>query len=250
MRKIYLVIILLFAFSKAEAKIFDFKNASYGAFVGGTYGPSQASDMAYGGSSGDKVNFDQKEQSNYSAEFGFIASHQKVNFKLYAEYLFPKHLTNVTGSNASGTSVYNLDTQVTALIPTAALEYAIKSGNTWRWLVAGGYGYAMANMANKYTFTSAGQSYGLSNFEEDATATSSMYMGYTSLEFQFTEIGTMMLSAGYRYLRLNNWTNSSPVTGFNGSEASGATLTNQDGSNRSVNLSGPYAGVSFRFYFY
>ncbi len=249
MQKIGILFILLFAFTKAEAKIFDFKNASYGAYVGGTYGPSSANDMAYAGAD-QQSSFDMKAQSNYSAEFGFLASTRRFNFKVFAEYLFPKHLTNVTASNSSGTAVYNLDTDVTVVIPGGGIEYAMKVGNTWRWLLGGGFGYAIATMDNKYTFTTAGQSYGLSNFEENATSTSSMYMGYTSLEFQFTEIGTMMLTAGYRYLRFNSFSSTSNVTGFSGSEASGSTLTNQDGSNRTMNLSGPYAGVTFRFYFY
>ncbi len=244
-------LILLFLVSvRAESKIFDFKNPSYGAFVGGTYGPSIAQDSAYGGSGGNGVTYDTKEESNYSAEFGFLASTKKLNFKIYAEYLFPKHLTNITGRSGS-TALYNLDSDVSVLIPSVALEYAIKSTNSWRWLLGGGYGYAMGNMDNKYTFTSAGTSQtGVSNFEEKSTATSSMYLAYTSFEFQFTDIATMMIGAGYRYLRMNTWSASTGVTGLNGTVASGSTLTNQDGSNRSINLSGPYAGITFRFYFY
>ncbi len=250
MRWITVFSLLIITVSRVEARVFDFKNSSFGAFVGGTYGPSQAADMAYGASSGSGVSFDQTEQSNYSGEFGFLASTKRFNFKIYAEYLFPKHLTTVTGSNGAGTALYNLDTDVTALIPSAVLEFVVKSGTTWRWSVASGYGYAMATMINKYTFTTAGQSFGLSNFEEKASATAPMFLGYTSLEFQFTDIATMMLSAGFRYLRLNPWTSTVSVAGFNGSEASGSILTNQDGSNRSVNLSGPFAGISFRFYFF
>ncbi len=250
LRSLCALLILFFATGNSQARVFDFKNSSFGGFVGGTYGPSQATDMAYAGSSGNNMVFDQTEQSNYSAEFGFLASTKRFNLKLYAEYLFPRHLTNVTGSNAAGTGLYNLDTHVTTLIPTLALEFAVKSGNTWRLLVGGGYGYAMANLANKYTFTTAGQSFGLSDFEEDATSNSSMYLGYTALEFQFSDIATMMLTAGYRYLKLSAFTSSAAVKGFNGNEAIGSILLNQDGSNRSVDLSGPYGGVSFRFYFF
>lgn len=247
----YFVILVVFISLSAEAKIFDFKNPSYGVFIGGTYGPSIASDSAYAGSSGNGVSFNEKELVNYSAEFGFLASTQKLNFKIYAEYLFPKHLSDITGSSGSGTALYNLDSQVTVLIPSVAIEYALKSTSTWRWLLGGGYGFALGNMDNKYTFTSSGASQtGLSNFEETATSTSSMYLAYTSLEFQFTDIGTMMIGAGYRYLQLNQWSVTSPYTGFKGAAGANSTLTNQDGSARSVNLSGPYAGVSFRFYFY
>ncbi len=236
--------------SSLEARVFDFKNSSFGAFVGGSYGPSVAADMAYAGSSGSGVGFDQTEQSNYSGEFGFLASTKQFNFKVYAEYLFPKHLSNVTGSNAAGTSLYNLDTSVSALIPTAVVEFAIKTGTTWRWLVGGGYGFAIANLVNKYTFTTAGQSFGLSNFDETASSTAPLYLGYTGIEFQFTDIATIMLTAGYRYLRLDPWLSSETVTGFAGREAAGSTLVNRDGSNRSVNMSGPFGGICFRFYFF
>ncbi len=248
--QILLLTVFFFAV-RSEAKVFDFKNSSFGAFVGGTYGPSMANDSAFAGSSGDQVTFDRTEESNYSGEFGFLMSSQRINFKLYAEYLFPKHLTAINATDKSGNALYTLDSQVTAFVPTAVLEIAIKTGATWRWLVAGGYGYAIGNLSNKYTFTSAGKTkFGLSDYEETGSVNSSMYLGYTAIEFKFTDIATMMLDVGYRYLTLSNFTNASQITGFNGSQAAGSTLTNSDGSPRSSNLSGPYAGVSFRFYFF
>ncbi len=251
MKNILLLALSLVIGHTAWAKVFDFKNPSFGAFVSGSYGPSVASDSAFAGSSGNQVVFDQTEQSNYSAEFGFLMSSQRVNFKIYAEYLFPKHLTAVNATDKSGNALYTLDTQVTAFIPSAVLEVAIKSGATWRWLIAGGYGYAIANLANKYAFTPAGKTkFGLSDYEEDGSTSSSVYLGYTAIEFKFTDIATMMLDLGYRYLTLSNFKNATTLTGFNGNQASGSTLTNSDGSPRTSNLSGPYAGVSFRFYFF
>jgi hypothetical protein len=65
----------------------------------------------------------------------------------------------------------------------------------------------------------------------------------------FADHATLVADLGYRYLRVNELKSSDDVTTFTGSYHAGDTLKNNDGSDRSLDLGGFFAGIGFRFYF-
>jgi hypothetical protein len=59
---------------------------------------------------------------------------------------------------------------------------------------------------------------------------------------------TLALDLGYRYFKVSSLSSTGTATTFTGSETSGSTILNTNGSDRSLNLGGAFGGLSMRFY--
>lgn len=247
----WILILSFLSFSSlSNARVFDFSKEFFAAYIRGSYGPSTVAQNAFANSSGTSVSFDQTADVNYSGEFGFLFSMNKLSLRIGGEYLFAKQLSAVNGTNTAGTSLYTLKSQVNMLTPTITLEVPIKQGPGWKWLFGLGYGFAFASLSNQYTFTTTGKTqFGLSDFEETASTQVQVYNAMTSFEFLMTDIATLMLDVGYRYIPIGKWSSNQAYTNFQGSISNTDTLKNTDGTNRSTDFSGAFAGLSLRFYF-
>ena len=234
----------------AEAKRFDFKSATFATYVRGAYGASLVGGDAYANSSGAGTVTDLTIQSNYSGEFGALFGLGGVNLRFAGELLIPATLGSVTGSSSSGgATMFTLDSKLRAVLGMASLEIVLSRGANWKLLAIGGGGYGWVTLDNKYTMTAAGTSAsGLSDFTESAAGSAPAAEAALAAEFLFTDAVTIAIDAGYRYMRVNNMASTSAQTTFVGSKKGGDSLVNGDGSARSLDLGGPFAGLSLRFY--
>jgi hypothetical protein len=235
--------------SPAQARVFSFKDETIATYFRGTFGNSAVAGTPYDASSGAGVTVDKKSSRNVSADIGVLFAGQDMNFRLGVEFLMPQRFDTASGSNASGANYFSLDTQTFAFIPSANLEFLFKRSATAHGLLGLGAGYAFVSVSNHYTMTPAGTAaLAVTDFSEAASArvlASQLYVGYETL---FTDTVTAEFEAGYRYAPVTTLNSTTSATAISGSESAGKPLVNMDGSNRKVNLSGVFVGMSFRFY--
>ncbi len=247
---LFLLLFVVALPSFAWARKFDFKNEAIATYFKGTYGPSQVLLAPYGESSGEETTaFDQKIDTNYSGEFGLLLSTSTLTIKVAVELLLPKHISDVRGKNAAGEELFILDTQTSALIPMAYIDYNFYTFSTSKAFIGGGLGYAYIKMENSYEFTDTGRTtYGLADFVEKGegqTVSAHVYAGY---EMLFADNATVVFDVGYRKLYANTLNHLNAVTTFNGPVARGAQVVKNDSGPRDVDFSGAYVGLAFRFY--
>jgi hypothetical protein len=248
---IFFIGLCLFTPLKVGARTFDFKSERFAPYIGGTYGLSQVSDSAYEGSSGNGgVSTDQKVSMNMSGEIGFIFPSERFNFKLGLEFLAPKFLTGVNGTSSSGTNYFSLDSTLYATVPMATIEFLAFRTSESHMIIGIGGGMAFLTLENNYTMTAAGTTaLGVGNTDEKGTGQAPAGQVYLGYEFLISDTATIAFNVGYRYIQFSQINSSQTLSAPSGSETSGQALVNMDGSNRTVNLSGPFGGLSLRFYF-
>jgi hypothetical protein len=234
----------------AEARKFDFKSEGIATYVRGTYAASLVGGDAYANSSGAGTTVDRTVSANYSGEAGLVLGLGRANLRLGGEFLLPAPMGSITGSSATGATLFSLNSKLTAVLAMANIEYAIKQGTTWKFLASVGGGYGWVALDNVYTMTAAGTTAsGLASFTESSAATAPAAEAALAIEFLFAEQATLVLDGGYRYMKVGSLAYTSTQATYTGSMASGATVINMNGEQRSLDLGGPFAGISLRFYF-
>jgi hypothetical protein len=247
-----LVFIFILAFAPTVfARQFDFKSAGFGTYFRGEYGLAVRGDASFADSSGANVSFDSSRTSNAGGEFGLMWGGEKTTFRLSAEILYPRHLSDVIGSSAGGTKYYDLDSKVTVFIPQANLDFVFKSFAESLFFYSIGGGLGLATTQNIYKMTAAGTTAfpGVSDHTETGKGQSVDVQTSVAYEMMFADHATFVADVGYRYLRINALTTPDAVTTFSGTYKAGDSLKNNDGGDRSIDLSGFFAGAGFRFYF-
>lgn len=243
----YLIFFLtVFISLGAEAKVFDISKQTIGTFIRGTYGQSSVGKKAYGNSSGASTSFNDSFDFNTSGEFGLYTGVEQIGLRLSAEFLNPKAKKDINGVNSGGSTLMNLDSNISALIYKGSIEYSWFIDPNSKWYISLGVGSATVTLTNDYTNIDA--SFGISDFSEKGTETLIMgeiLMGY---EYNFSADTTLMLDLGWRQLQANSLKHSSNTTTFGGNVSAGDTMTNTDGSNRTLDLGGFYVGLGLRFY--
>ena len=234
---------------RASARKFDFKLEGMATYIRGTYGPSLVGSDPYANSSGVGTSVDQSISSNFSGEFGLLFKTGPANLRLGGELLIPATLGTIVGSSSAGVKWFSLDSKLRSIAGLGTLEIPLKSGATSKFLFYLGGGVAWVTLDNVYAFTTAGTSqFNLADFTESAKGISSVYHAGLMYEVLFTDTATLAIEAGYRYQRVDSLTYSKDQTTFAGAKTEGQTLVNQSGSTRTFDMSGPYGGLSLRFY--
>jgi hypothetical protein len=246
---VFIFAAVLTASRSAEARVFDLKSEHFAVYVGGTFGGSNVSDSAFGTSSGTGTVNDKKVQTTTSGEAGLFMAFAKFNFRLGVEYLMPRELKGITGTNAAGTTLYSLDSSIGSLVPSASIELLPYKGQNTRALIGLGYGVAITSFDNQYTMTTAGKTaLGVSDFKESATAVSPLIETYAGFEFLFADAVTATILGGYRWCNAQTFKSTEDVTAISGTQKKGDDVINMDGGPRSMDLSGAFVGINFRFY--
>lgn len=233
----------------ADARQFNMKTESFATYFGGSLGLSNLGDYAFGQSAGTGVSTDQSVRSNYSGELGFVFTGDHMSFRIGGEYLLGKHLVGVNGTNASGTSYYTLDSQVTAFTPMASAEFPIWKSPSSRIQFGGGLGYAFVYLDQTYKMTPAGSAaLGVSDYIEKASTQTLAWKLFLSGETELVDTTTITLELGYRSVKVGALQSSKDTDAIVGTEPKGSDLKNMDGSLRAFDLGGAYGSVLFRFY--
>ena len=241
--------LLLMAPSNAKARSFDLKNESFATYFGGSYGLSNLGDYAFGQSGGNGVSTDQAVRTNFSGEFGFAFTSNSGGIRLSGEYLLGKALAGVSGTNASGTAYYALDSKISAFVPMLTGEFPIWKRPESRIMLGGGAGYALVSLDQEYRMTPAGTAaLGVSNYTEKSSTRSLAWKLFMSFETTFVDTTTFCFEAGYRSIKVGSLQSSKDTAAISGNQTVGSDVKNMDGSNRAFDLGGAYAALLFRFY--
>lgn len=235
----------------AEARVFDLKSATIGTYFGGTIGSSQLSKQPWGDSSGTTTVTDSSVRLNYSGEFGVLMAIPKINLRFGVEYLQPQRISDIRGRNSSDQLLFTLNSNTRAIIPKATVEFVVSQTNSSAIIFGGSAGYAMVTMENQYEIGPQGPTDypSVTNFSEKAKGNAIGAEGFIGYEFVFSDNVTLFTNVGYRYLLVTELKHQNSHTGYNGPVAKDSTVTNQDGKNRTLNMSAAQAAFHFRFYF-
>lgn len=246
-----LVLSLLIYSGTAGARVFAFGEEGFAPYVGGQYLTfSSGADGGYASSGGAGNAFASKYSTGMGYEFGFTYGIQKVRLLFGFEYIKPAVLTAVTGTNAAGAVMYAMENDLSAMVPKVGFEVDLKTWKEARFYMDAQYGSASVTMASTYTFTTAGTAAypTMTNFKEEIKGTASMIQGGFGFEFLGFDSTTIQMGLGYRSLKVSALTHNLAVTSFQGAVAKGAPAMNDDGTARSLDLSGYYVSVMFRFW--
>ena len=206
---------------------------------------------AFNLSSGNTTVFTNQSEYDWGAEFGLAFASPKFVFRVGIQAVAPHLLSGIAGADSSGNVLMNLTSTVTSYGPVAYVEMGLSADSNSRWSLILGGGVQTVTVNNNYTLTVPGQTAYpkvSSAFVEEGQTYA--YMGDigTSYEFLMVDSVTMILDAGYRYLYASGFKEDRSANTFLGSVNSGDPMVNSDGSNRTINLGGPWVGLGLRFY--
>ncbi len=233
----------------SEARVFNFQSETFSAYFGGTFGSSLAGASAFRSSSGIDTQFDKTVQTAASGEAGLAIALSNVSLRLGVEYLMPRSLEGVIGTDLSGTKLFDLNSDLSAWIPTVSLEIQAYKTSSSRVLFGAGYGIAFVGMDNDYKFTPSGQSaLGVGDYKESSKTQANMGQIYVGYEFHFADAVTAVLHAGARTLKASDFRSLKETNAISGQQTENGQIRDMNGDLRSVDLSGAFVGLNFRFY--
>lgn len=248
--RISLMLLVLACSLNTWARVFDFNKEIVASYLSINGGNSQLGNSAFSGVGASDVQFDQTSDLNYGAEIGAIINLKYLNFRVGVGFLRPKSLVEARATDSTGTLLYKLNSDITAVMPLAGLEFFLEEKKRSRVSLALTGGLASVDMQNNYSFTSEGlAAYSLSaDYREQGQG--SAYMGSIAIIYEtlMTDTVTANFELGYRELIVESLVHKIDANTILGSVTAGDQVKNTDGSNRALNLSSYYIGVSFRFY--
>lgn len=247
-----LLVLLLAAGNKAEAKIFNFGAENFAPYIRGDFLQSSLEQTPFAQSSGTGNSFDGKYGYVPTYEFGFLYSFQNVALKFGFGVIRPATLKDISATNSGGTELFQVDNEVSGYIPKVGLDFILKQWGQSRIFMGGEFGLANMTIQNSYAFTAAGLAAysGMSNFREEVSGSGFMqeyYLGYDWVAMDSTSIVFM---GGFRTLKVNSFSHKLDVTSFQGAVTKGAEAKDDTGGARSMDLSGYFASIAFRFWLF
>ncbi len=235
---------------QAEARVFNYKEESFAVYFRGTGALSKMDQEAFKYGSGDQTTFDKGVVHHLSGEFGilYVAS-PTLNVRLAGE-IIQAGSVDAVGSNAAGTKLMDLRSEVHAINPNVTFEFIYAQQAQLRFLAYLGAGMASVTMDNSYTMTADGTSlYGNGDTVEKAQASSISYHGGLGFEVLMADTTTFQMDLGYRHLQVKDLKHKGDgIVIPNTNVSKGQPVLNYEGSKRSFDMSGLYVGASFRFY--
>lgn len=249
------IFLIFFISHISEARVFNFKSESVGAYFNATGASSLLSKDSFDSSSGASSLFTDSFSLNSGFELGMLMIPATgLTLTLSVQGIRSDILTEIKAKNISGTDLMSLTSSVFALNSKLSMEIDISNSGTARSYFHLGAGYSDISLNQEYSFTATGKStYSISSdsyFEKSGA----MAISYTSgfgYEFLAVDNVTMNLELGYRVLPVKNLTYKaaySELIQSPGSASKGDEVLNNDGSKRNFNFGGAYIGIGFRFY--
>lgn len=245
------VILLSVMGSLSEARVFNINNEEFAAYVRGTYFPTAIENTAFSGSNGAGTTVDDEFKYNVSGEFGFTYATPAMNFRFGFEVIRPAAI-KATGTNGSGTALYDVKADASVFAPKLGLELNLKKWNQARFFMNLAAGAATLTARNAYSFTAAGNTaFSVTDYAEDLRSTAILYDGSLGMETLMSDTTTFSLEAGYRMLNFKQIKHNKDNTIIgSGAVSKGDVAKNADGTDRKLDLSGLYIGAMFRFWLF
>ncbi len=231
-------------------RVFDIKSETFGSYFKGTYASGLVGKSMFESSSGTGVTFDKTADYNFSGEFGFLWARSFMVLRLGAEVIRTRSLQGTKGTDASDVELYKMNSDVNVFNPKVGVEFSFFRSSIARAFFGGSVGQATVTVQNSYAFTSAGNTTfnNLADFTEAGTQTVTSAEGLVGFECLFSDTTTFVFDAGYRSLKASALARKADVTTFDGAQTAGEPLKNSDGTQKTLDMSGLFVGLAFRFY--
>lgn len=231
-----------------EARVFDISRETFAAYFLGTAGTSALGAGAVSGESGTTVSFSEESKTVYSGEFGFLYSRPQASVRFGFEFLSPSAMQESVANN--GTSdLYSVDSVIQGYAPKITVEINLRGDGLQRSFLGLSAGAASITLKNDYTLTAAGSAQwpGMDTAAEGKGSGTllALSLGHEGL---LSDTTTYAFEFGYRYLKIENMEYSGDTNVFGTAHSSGETMRTQAGADRTIDLSGVYLSMSFRFY--
>ena len=194
--------------------------------------------------------YDSKEGTSYNPalEIGFIYATRFINWRFGLEVIEPRDLKNMKAVDSNGNPLYYESEVVSVYAPKIGLELNLRQWGQSRLFVSGDYGVATVTLQNSYYMTTLGSSIypGVSDFREELTGKAPLIEGSVGYETYLTDTSTFVIDAGYRSLEFTSLSHNVAATTFQGAVLSGQAAKNNNGKDRTLDMSGAFASLWFR----
>lgn len=230
------------------ARVFSFEKENLASYFRGSGGLSRVSSDAFSRSSGSDTKFSDEVSYGFGGEVGVMLSVKSLmSLRLGIELLQPNPLKEIKGKDAVGTELMSLTSRIFVVNPMATVDIYFFKHPTYRGFFFVGAGLAKVTLKNEYAFTAA-STYGVTDYTEKSEA--SLISAHTGvgIETLFVDNVTAAIEMGYRHMPVSDLKYSSDVTTISGPRTQGASLVNDDGNKRTLDLSSWFIGFSCRFY--
>lgn len=245
MKIYFLALIILISQEFAQARVFSMGNESFAGYLLLTDGISAVKDQAFAKESSATA-YDNDFKYNMGGEFGFSYITGRAGWRFGFEIIKPATLNGVSATNAGGTELYQVKSDLSCYIPKLGLELIVRQTPTMRMAIFGYGGTASLAMKNDYTNVTIAPS---ADFSVEAKSAANLMGGGLLTEFHTMDSTTLMIELGYRDLKFKEIKYSKNVAaGFNGAITAGDLVLDTDGSNRTISFSGAYLSLGFRFW--
>lgn len=236
--------------SVASARVLNLGTESFAPYLRGEYQMTTMGKTPYSDSSGSGLTFSDGFATQNNYEFGFLYNIKDVSLRFGFEVIKAPQLKDVSATNASGTEMYKVSSDVSGYVPKIGIDMNFKQWQQSRLFLNAAYGYATVVTQNTFAMTAAGSAAfsGVTDFREEVKGTASLLEYSLGWEFLAFDTTTMVIDAGYRYLKVDSFSHQANATTFQGGVTKGATAYNNDGTTRALDLSGYFASVHFRFW--
>lgn len=241
--KTALLFFIIFTGLVTQARVLslsDEKFASYFSLEGGT---SVLASSPYDENLASVTSFSQEYKTSLGGEFGFIYSSPYIAWRFSFNILKPSKLKETRAF--AGTNVeYIVESDITTIAPKLGIEIHLNKKPNYRFFLFGNLGSSNLTMSNTYTSATGGVADHTVQAKSSATETG----GGIGFESSFVDTTAIVIELGYRNLKFKEVKYSKDVTTFQGAKTAGDMLMNLNGENKSLNFSGYYACIGFRFW--
>lgn len=236
----------------AQARVFNYKDSGLAAYLRGTGGFSKVNQEPFAHSSGG-ADIEEGSHLNYGGEIGFLFGlSANLHMRVGAEVIQARPVSQAKGTNSSDAELFSLDSSVFVFNPNVTFEYVYSGAGNLRFFSAVGAGLADITVENRYTMTATGTSAfgGVQDFNEKMSAQTTSGHFLIGLETLFLDNVTFTADVGYRYMPVKELKYKGDTNNIvsPGGVTKGSTVYNEDGSKRTMDLGGLFAGIAFRFY--
>ncbi|MBK9323944.1 MAG: hypothetical protein IPM97_13545 [Bdellovibrionaceae bacterium] len=238
MRSLSLVLLFLVASIQVDARVFDINTEKFASYFVLTGGSSALNQAAFLDESNVAYSYDKQVSYNYAGEFGFLFATSAVGLRFGFEVFKPQLLTEINATN-SGTTVYTLKSEYTGYAPKLGIELNVHKSPSSRVFLLGYAGTASVSYKNDYA-----------DHTEEGKGTKTLYGGSIGYEGFLTDTTTYMFDVGYRELNFDKINYAKDVAlGIDGqAHTAGTPVLDMNGQQRTLNFTGVYFGIGFRFY--
>jgi len=240
-----MVLASIVGMARVEARVFNISSEKFAGYFVGTAGTSTIAKSAFLDEDSATNTYSDLVANNLSGEFGFMYATEYASLRFGFEIFRPSALKDVMATNASGTDIYSLNSDITGYAPKLGLEINLQKTAGYRAFIQGYVGTASISYKNEYTIISYG---GQSNHTVEGKGTTSMYGGTLGVESHLTDATTYIFEFGYRKMLVDSLKYSKDVTTFSGAKVAGDPITDVNGNARVFDFTGSYLSFGFRFY--